>query len=217
MNVIPTTRSVLLADDHPLVLKGLGDAVATDPAFSVVGAASDGEQSLALARRHCPNLAVIDLAMPGLNGLEVARAIAMEGLPVRVILLTALISDAQIVNALAAGIWGILLKESALDELIDCLHAVAGGNKWFPEELVAQALARHAQTARRENAIQTLLTTREREVVALVCQGHSNNLIAEELGLSPGTVRIHLHNIYMKLDVKNRTQLAAMALTDHTA
>jgi DNA-binding NarL/FixJ family response regulator len=217
MNVIPATRSVLLADDHPLVLKGLGDAVATDPTFYVVGAASDGEQALALARRHCPNLAVIDLAMPGLNGLEVARAIATEGLPVRVILLTALISDAQIVSALAAGIWGILLKESALDELIDCLHAVAGGNKWFPEALVEQALSRHAQTTRRENAIQTLLTMREREVVALVCQGHSNNLIAEELGLSPGTVRIHLHNIYMKLDVKNRTQLAAMVLTDHTA
>lgn len=207
-------RNVILADDHPLLLKGLKDVVSADDDLAVVGVASDGLAALALIRQLQPDLAVLDLAMPGLNGLEVARTIAAEGAASQTILLTALITDEQVVHALAAGVSGILLKESALDQLTDCLHAVANGGNWLPADLVERALAQQANCARQRRVLRDALTTREREIVELVCQGYGNNWIAEALGLSPGTVRIHLHNVYTKLEVKNRTALTALVLRD---
>jgi two-component system nitrate/nitrite response regulator NarL len=204
--------NVILADDHPLLLRGLEDIVADDQSFAVVGVSSDGTSALAQIRQMRPHLAVLDIIMPGLSGLEIAKAIAAEGLPSRVILLSALISDEQVVQALTAGVSGILLKESAPDQFMDCLHAVASGGKWLPEDIIERALTQQAEQMRRQRGLRETITAREREIAELVCQGESNSAIAEKLGLSPGTVRIHLHNIYMKLNVKNRTALTALIL-----
>ncbi|MCJ8159139.1 response regulator transcription factor [Sphingomonas sp. LaA6.9] len=208
------TTSVLVADDHPLLLKGLSDIVAAERDFKVVSTALDGSTALTLIREQRPDIAVLDLAMPELGGLELLKALAHEAPSVRVVILTAVISDKQVIEAIASGVWGIMLKESAPEALVHCLRGVAQGRKQLPDELVERAFSRQASSAHRGRSLNDMLTTRERELVALVCEGQSNNEIAEALGLSAGTVRIHLHNIYTKLNIRNRTALTALVLNE---
>ena len=128
---------VLLADDHPLVLNGLRALLRSEPGVEVVAAAPDGAIALELIRAHEPHMAVLDINMPQLTGLEVLEALEADGLATRVVLLTGSATDEQIAAAVERGAWGLLLKESALDTLTACLKAVAAGRLWFPEELVA--------------------------------------------------------------------------------
>lgn len=209
----PVTR-VLLADDHPLLLKGLRDIVASEPDFDVVATATDGDTALVLIRETQPDVAVLDLAMPQMSGLELLRRLSAEPEPPRVILLTALISDAQIREALTLDIWGLMLKESAPEALVDCLRIVAAGRRQIPPDMIERAMARRALGDQRDRLLAESLTAREREIVTLVCEGRPNTEVAQALGLSPGTVRIHLHNIYTKLGVRNRTALAALILNE---
>jgi DNA-binding NarL/FixJ family response regulator len=201
--------AVLLADDHPLLLRGLKDLVSAQRDFHVCATASDGEQALALIRDRRPDIAVLDLAMPGMDGLEILKLLSHESFEARVIFLTASIGHEQIVDAIAAGAWGILLKESAPEDLIECLAHIASGKKWLPSELVAPAVARQATLSASKNKL-SLLTRREHEVVQLVCEGLPNKLVARRLAMSEGTVRVHLHTIYAKLGVVNRTELTAL-------
>jgi DNA-binding NarL/FixJ family response regulator len=212
MNGDPVLGSVVLADDHPMLLRGLRDIVAAEPDFTVVGTAHDGQEALALIQGLKPQLAVLDLAMPTLDGLGVLKAISHDVSPPRVVILTALISDQQLLDAITSGVWGLLLKESAPEELVGCLRAVAMGKKQMPEAMVERAIARNAAIGSRQRILNEMLTAREREIAMLVSDGQPNSAIADALGLSPGTVRIHLHNIYIKLDIRNRTSLAALVL-----
>lgn len=203
--------SVLIADDHPLVLRALKDLISSEADFEVTAAVTDGASALSSIRYHPPNLAVLDLTMPGHSGLSLLKIIAGEALPVRVIFLTASISDEQILDAITAGVFGILHKESAPEVLIECMRHVAAGQKWLPPELVEPAITRQNDHRNRQRLQSELLTVREAEIVRLVSEGLSNKHIARNLGVSEGTVKIHLHNIYQKLRVDNRTRLAAMA------
>lgn len=212
MIAAPVLNSVVLADDHPMLLRGLRDIVAAEPDFTVVGAVNDGQEALALIQDLKPQLAVLDLAMPTLDGLEVLKAISHDVSSPRVVILTALISDQQVLEAITSGVWGLLLKESAPEALVDCLRAVVMGKRQLPEAMVERAIARNAAVGSRQRKLNELLTARERDIAVLVCEGRSNSAIADTLGLSPGTVRIHLHNIYIKLDIRNRTSLAALML-----
>lgn len=209
---LPARTTVLLADDHPLLLKGLRDIVSAEADFVVIGTALDGEGALELIRSLRPQLVVLDLAMPKLSGLDVLKVVAREVPLTRTILLTAMINDHQILEALASGINGILLKESAPEALVDCLRTVAAGQCHLPDGMTERALSRRSAATDRQRMIDDVLTSREREVAALVCEGRPNHEVAGLLGLSPGTVRIHLHNIYGKLNVRNRTALAAAVL-----
>jgi len=204
--------SVVLADDHPMLLRGLRDIVAAEPDFTVVATAHDGQDALALIQTLKPHLAVLDLAMPMLDGLEVLKAISHDASPPRVVILTAMISGPQVLEAITSGVWGILLKESAPEALVDCLRAVVMGKRQLPEAMVEKAIARNAAIGSRQRILNEMLTAREREIAMLVCEGQPNSAIANALGLSSGTVRIHLHNIYIKLDIRNRTSLAALVL-----
>jgi len=204
--------SVLVADDHPLVLRALNELIAGQPDFEVVATVADGTSALARAREILPNLAVLDLSMPGIGGLELLNIIMMESLPIRVIFLTASIPDDEIVYAIEAGVYGILLKESAPEALLSCMRQVALGKKWLPPDLVDPALERQTSRPRRPGSESDLLTIREADVVRLVCEGLSNKSIGRKLNLSEGTVKIHLHNVYRKLEVNNRTTLAKVAL-----
>ena len=200
-------HSVVLVDDHPLLLRGLQSLLSTTSDFEITVATTSGTVALSHIRERLPDLAVVDVSMPDLDGLQILQAVFEHHLPVKVIFLTATLKDRQIADAISFGVWGILLKEYAPDALLDCMRQVAGGEKWLPPELVARA----ARAARDDTAEKlNLLTAREREVAVLICSGLSNRAIARKLGTSEGTIGIHLHNIYGKLDITNRTMLAAL-------
>ena len=136
---------VVLADDHPIVLGGLRALLQAEPGVEIAAAALDGATALEMIRAHEPEIAVLDINMPQLTGLEVLEALEADGLATRVVLLTGSVSDEQIATAVERGAWGLLLKESAPGTLIACLKTVAAGQRWLPEELVAPAIRRAAE------------------------------------------------------------------------
>jgi DNA-binding NarL/FixJ family response regulator len=199
--------SVVLVDDHPLLLRGVQEILSTATDFELVCATANSADALLLIRERQPDIAVLDIAMPGVSGVDILRNLREHRLRIKTILLTATISGAQIAEAISIGVRGILLKEYAPEALLDCMRHVAKGGKWLPSELVARAVDA-PQTRAFEKF--RLLTAREREIAALICGGLSNRMIAQELGASEGTIGIHLHNIYRKLEISNRTTLAAL-------
>lgn len=205
-----TVTRLILADDHPLLLRGVADLVSLEPDFEVVATANSGHEALAALEQTAPDLLVLDINMPDLTGLDVLRAIHRADLQVRVIFLTATITPRQISEALAFGAWGLLLKESAPDLLVDCLRTVARGEHWHPQELLSRA---DREPSRPDPLQLAQLTVRERQIVNLVCKGLSNKAIAQQVGTAQGTVKIHLNNIFRKLGLSNRTSLAALAFT----
>jgi len=208
--------SVVVADDHPIVLSGLASLLQTDQLFLVVATCSDGSSALRVIREAKPNLAVLDISMPGLTGLEVLAAVKSDGLGTKVVFLTGSATDEQIVKAVAHGACGIMLKEAAADSLLECLHKVAAGEPWIPADLIDAAVERESGRRVEANRLE-MLTAREKELALWIAEGLSNKVIARRASVSEGTVKIHLHNIYQKVGVPNRTALAAVALThlDH--
>src|SRR5215212_3936611 len=169
---------VVLADDHPLVLGGLRALLQAEPGVEIVAAAPDGASALEAIRAHEPSIAVLDIRMPQLTGLEVLEALEAEGLATRVVLLTGSASDEQIATAVDRGAWGLLLKESAPATLMACLKTVAGGQRWLPEELVAPAVRRAAERRARDVRLERVLTAREYEIARAVAEGLSPTQIA---------------------------------------
>src|SRR3954468_5477610 len=205
------TMRVVLADDHPIVLGGLRALLQAERGVEIVAAALDGAIALEMIRAHEPEIAVLDIYMPRLTGLEVLEALEADGLATRGVLLTGSASDEQIATAVERGAWGLLLKESAPGTLMECLKTVSAGQRRLPEELVAPAIRRAAERRAADVRPERVLTAREYEIARLVAQGLSNKHIARELAISEGTVKIHLHKTYGKLGgVMNRTSLAVL-------
>jgi DNA-binding NarL/FixJ family response regulator len=202
---------IVLADDHPLVLRGLVDLLASEEDLVVVATCGNGIEALEAVRRHAPDIAVLDVAMPGLSGLEVLAALVAENSKVRTVLLTASLADDQMFDAISRGVSGLVLKDAAPDALVDCLREVGAGRRWLPTEPVKAALGREA--ARRPAGRQLFkdLTPRELQIAKMVVDGSSNKHIARRIGTTEGTVKLHLHNIYQKLGVGNRTMLARLS------
>jgi DNA-binding NarL/FixJ family response regulator len=200
-------KSVLICDDHPLILHGLATLLAGDEQLEVVATPRDGTEALAAARAQRPDIALLDVSMPGLDGIEVLKALNRERWPTRVVLLTASIRDDQLLEAISAGVAGVILKESASETLLHCLRVVSQGGRWLPTELIQPAISRRAM-AKREISPFEGLTKREKEVAQRIAEGSSNRDVATALGMSEGTVKIHLHSIYAKLEIDNRTALA---------
>jgi DNA-binding NarL/FixJ family response regulator len=201
---------VVLADDHPIVLTGLRAVLQVEPGVEIVAAAPDGATALAMIRAHEPDVAVLDIDMPQLTGLEVLDAMKAGGLSTRVVFLTGSASDEQIATAVEQDAWGLLLKEHALDTLMACLEAVASGQRWLAEELVAPAVRRATEHREKDGQLARVLTAREYEIAGLVAEGLSNKHICRQLAISEGTVKVHLHNMYEKLQIANRTVLATL-------
>jgi two-component system, NarL family, nitrate/nitrite response regulator NarL len=204
--------SIVLADDHPVVLRGLASILRSEPDMSVVALCSNGIAAANAIREHAPDIAVIDIGMPGLDGLEVLARIAADGPGTNVVLLSAAASDEQILTAITRGAKGIMLKDAAPDDLVHCVRQVAAGQQWFPTKIVDAAIEREIGQQAESKRLVEMLTPRERQVVASLCKGLSNKQIARQLNLTEGTVKIHLHNIYDKLGVMNRTALTALAI-----
>ena len=207
---------VVLADDHPIVLTGLRALLKPEPGVEIVAAAPDGATALAMIRAHEPDIAVLDVDMPQLTGLDVLEALEADGLLTRVVFLTGSASDEQIATAVERGAWGLLLKESAPDTLMECLEAVSSGQRWLPEALVAPAVRRATERRGTDSQLARVLTAREYEIAGLVAEGLSNKHICRQLSISEGTVKVHLHNMYEKLQISNRTVLAALMETSQS-
>jgi two-component system nitrate/nitrite response regulator NarL len=204
--------SVVLADDHPAILLGVAELLRSNPDIEVAATCSNGAAVMQAIRQLAPAVAVLDFFMPGLNGLEVLTNLSAERSVTRAVFLTATATDKQLLTAVSRGAKGIVLKETALDELVQCIRVVARGREWLPPSLIDAAFEREAARQSVSTHLTQSLTCRERQVVLLVAEGLSNKEMCRRLGLSEGTVKIHLHNIYEKVGVNNRTALAAMAV-----
>ena len=198
---------VLVVDDHPVVREGLRGFLASRPGLEVVGEAADGEEAVRKARHLRPDVVLMDLVMPGTDGVEATRQIVAADAEIRVVVLTSFTDDDRVLPAVRAGAAGYLHKDASPSELEDAVRAAARGDA----PLSPRAAARVLQTVHAEPAPPPL-TPREREVLALLGQGLTNRLIARELGLSEKTVKTHVGNVLAKLGVADRTQAALYAV-----
>ncbi len=211
---VPTaneTIRVILADDHPLVLNGLYHLLREHADFEVLERCSSGTEALSAVQRNRPDVLVLDLLMPGMDGLAVARELAREGNSPKIVLLTAQLHEDQLIEALQLGINGFVLKEMATKLLVECLRRVHGGGQWLEKDSASRAMAKLVKREAKGREIATLLTPREIEVVRMVAKGLTNKEIGAQLFIADGTVKIHLHNIYEKLSINRRAELVRFA------
>jgi two-component system nitrate/nitrite response regulator NarP len=197
---------ILLADDHPMIRTAL-EVLLRDTEFEIVGTAGTGEATLREIERLKPDILLLDLQMPGGNGMDVLRRTRAEKTPLRVILLTAAIDDASLLEAKSLKVQGIVLKNSDPAYLLDCLDRVRHGRSWVDPELTERA----KQLAKTLSPGRVPLAPRERQLISWVRTGLRNREIAEQLGVTEGTVKVYLHAIFEKLDVSTRTELAIRA------
>jgi two-component system, NarL family, nitrate/nitrite response regulator NarL len=209
------TIRVVIADDHPIFRDGLRRLLTAEPGFEVVGEAGDGQEAVQKAASLRPDVLLLDLAMPKVNGLQALQELLELRLPVRAVLLTAGIDSAETVRALRLGARGVILKESATQLLFKCLHSVMDGEYWVGHERVqdiVQQLRRVEEEGRREQAPASRLTRREIQIVSAIVEGSSNKDIGQQFSLSQQTVKNHLSHIFDKLGVSNRLELALYAV-----
>lgn len=207
---VPATRpTVLIADDHPMYRSGLTSAVGQRPDLELVGEAQDGRAALQQIRALCPSVALLDVKMPGLDGLEVLNAIRRDGLPTAVVLLSAHTTPEAVYECIAAGASGFLSKEADRDEICDAVAAAARGEVRLPVDVQAH-LVRQIQLG--AGARSPRLTVREIEVLSMIAEGLSAPEIAENLKLSTATVKSHLQSLYEKLQVSERAAAVAAAM-----
>ncbi len=211
------TISVVTADDEHLVRSGLRMILGTEPGIDLVAEAEDGEQALELVTRHQPDVLLLDIRMPRLDGLETMRRLSARGVRTRVVVLTTFDTDRYVYDALTAGACGFLLKDTPADRLVTAIRAAAGGDSVLAPSVarrVADELARRSAPGRCD-AISSL-TEREREVLGLMADGCSNAEIAERLVIGEGTVKTHVARILMKLGVRDRLQAVVLAYRSGT-
>lgn len=202
---------LVLADDHPIVLDGLDQLFRLEPDFTVLARCRDGEETLRAVRLYRPDVLVLDIRMPRCDGLQVLRTLQAEGVATRVVLLTAALQEDHLVEALQLGVGGVVLKEMAPRLLVDAVREVHSGGRWLDQGSANRALERLLRRDAEGRDATPALTPREIEIVRMVARGLRNRVIAEQLFISEGTVKIHLHNIYQKLDVSGRLELAVQA------
>ena len=202
---------ILLADDHPIVLDGLEALFRLESDLVVVGRCLSGDEVLPAVRQHKPDLLLLDIRMPRMNGMEVLRALHQERLATRVVLLAAAFEDDQVLEALRLGARGMVLKELAPPLLIECVRRVHAGGQWIEQQASGRALETLIRRDAAEKAAGRELTPREIELVRLAASGLRNREMSRRLEISEGTVKMHLHNIYRKLKLENRVGLANYA------
>jgi two-component system, NarL family, nitrate/nitrite response regulator NarL len=200
---------VLLADDHPLVLKGLADYLAESQNVEVVGVFSNGSDALQGILDLAPQVAVLDISMPGKSGLEVLASVAEADLPVRVLFLCGAPAARDVTQALADGAYGFLSKDSDPAALLRAISEAAEGQRTFPYEMFERFQETEGQ---RPIPLDKLLSRREWKVMNFAAQGLSNKEIARRMGIAEGTAKLHLHHVFRKVGVKSRTALATLSM-----
>ncbi len=202
--------SVLIVDDHEVVRNGIRSYLETNPDFQVVGEAASGEEALALVSELIPDIVLLDLIMPGTDGIETTRRVKQISPRTQVVVLTSYHEDVHIFPALKAGAISYILKDMKMDKLVDVLHRAVQGEVTLHPRVAARVL----QNLRGDNEEQPLfteLTERELDVLKLIANGLTNNQIAEKLVISENTVKGHVSNILSKLHLADRTQVAVYA------
>jgi DNA-binding NarL/FixJ family response regulator len=221
LTLVPTdtlnsTIRIVIADDHPIFRDGLRKLLESEPGFSVVSEAADGNEAVALVERMAPDVLLLDLAMPKRPGLDALRDLANGPQSVRTILLTAAIEKTEIVKALQLGARGIVLKEVATELLFKCIRCVMRGEYWVGRESVADLVemlqSLSSAESRDKGRSAYGLTKREQQIVQQVVAGLTNRDIARHLGISEDTVKHHVTNVFNKVGVSTRLELALFAV-----
>jgi two-component system NarL family response regulator len=194
---------VLIADDHPLILDGLASVIEVDPGMTLVGRAGDGAAAVALCQQLCPRVAVLDVQMPGLGGIEATRQLARTCPETAVVVLSVHGGNEDIHRCFQAGALAYLMKSSSGAEILAAIRAVAAGRRYLPQEM-GERLATRAPCSE--------LTPREAEVLQGMVRGQSNRQIAAGLGVRPSTVKWHVNSLLGKLGVSDRVQAVVHAL-----
>ena len=207
--------SVLIVDDHPVVREGLASFLETEEGFAVQGAVASGEDAVRVAEERQPDVVLMDLVMPGMDGIEAIRHIKSARPETRIIVMTSFSQDDKLFPAIKAGADGYLLKDTLANDLVDAVKsAYAGRSVLHPD--VAQKLM-HSFSNRNRTSLEEKLTPRETEVIELIACGLSNEEIANRLVISDKTVKTHVSNILHKLNLAHRTQAALYAINHRTS
>jgi NarL family two-component system response regulator LiaR len=204
--------TVLIADDHPLVREALHRALDVEEDMNVVAEASDGEEAVKLASELKPNVVVMDIVMPKVNGIEATRKIKEIAPDTAILILTAYDDEEYVLGLLDAGAAGYLLKSARGRDLVGAIRAIMAGESVLHPNIIARLLKRATVTLVKKNKAQGLLSERESEVLRLVALGMSNKEVAEELFLSQRTVKAHLTNVFNKLNVASRSEAIVKGL-----
>jgi DNA-binding NarL/FixJ family response regulator len=206
---MPTT--LVLADDHPIILEGLSQLFQRDKSFEVLATCTSGQEAIDAVRRHRPDVLVLDVRMPNGDGLSVLKQVHEERLSTRVVLLTASMEDDEVLQAMEHGVWGLVLKEAAAVSLVDTVRRVAKGERTLDQSMIVRALDRMLERQNGMRHAAEVLSRREAEIVKMVAAGLRNKEIANKLFIGEGTVKTHLHAIYKKLGVHGRVELTLYA------
>jgi DNA-binding NarL/FixJ family response regulator len=206
-----TPIRVVLADDHPLVLDALEQLFHVEGDIVVVGRCTRGDEVVRVVRQQRPDVLILDHVMAGANGVEVLRELQHEAHQPRTIVLSALIQDDEVLEAIRLGAKGVLMKDMAPKQIVECVREVHAGGEWLQQRTGARAVKTllRRETATREAT--RLLTPRELQLVRYVAAGLRNKEIGDRLNITEGTIKIHLHNIYEKVGVGGRVALAMWA------
>jgi len=207
---------VLIADDHAIIRKGIRALLATEPDIEVVGEAKDGWEAVHEAERLQPDVTLMDLVMPRMDGIEAIQRITAHQPDACILVLTSFAADDQVFPAIKAGALGYLLKDSSPEELVSAIHQVYRGESSLHPTIARKVLQELSRPPERSSTAE-LLTEREVEVLRLVARGFSNQEIAGELVISEATVRTHVSNVLSKLHLASRTQAALYALREGLA
>ncbi|WP_455815275.1 two-component system response regulator NarL [Pseudomonas graminis] len=204
--------SVLLIDDHPMIRNGLKQLIGLDSRLCVVGEASNGADGVALAEQLEADLILLDLNMPGMNGLETLEQLRAIDACGHIVVFSVSDYEDDVINALKRGADGYLLKDMEPESLLECLHRAAAGELVLSNTLPSLLAASLRQQRAPPLAAKPDFTTRERDVLRLIAQGMSNKLIARRLGISESTVKVHVKHLLKKLNMKSRVEAAVWAL-----
>ncbi len=201
---------VLVADDHGFIRAGV-EAVLRGSRFSIVAGTASGEETMDAIKTHDPAIVLLDINMPGMDGVQALETLRERGDKRSVVLLTAEINNQQLMSCMRAGVDGIISKDGAEDDLVNVLEVVHSGERAISPKFLQRALDLSLKPETQGPLAK--LNPRERKIAALVARGMRNRDIGEEMGIGEGTVKVYLHTMYQKLDIDNRTELALLAVS----